>query len=498
MPRRAKKAPSKALVSTNDSVSRALGRRIVLTGNDLKGIFQHELRGVVVTGHVRRVKTAPECNIVETVLTSLTVDSSTFTSCDIKDSSIQGSRFVKCDFGSSSITHNAITNSVFEKSSFRYTDIQQCDLMDTKFLNCDLRNLLIKNCTFTRCEFRGCITSNKLLEMSLLTDCVFEKTDLQIETLAENFGITASGFKGQIRDGLAEGSHKIIDHEELKRWLRLSTAHPVQKLGVDYFLKETLLEGSPHLDASLDIRGWLPMFRTAGSFVVVLTQLVDFLIWLYEHEKLAIHALICFHSLTDSMLGALSDASSHRQALAGIGGVHLSLARVVEPYLVVLEELTTRPEMEERLLVEGPGSLSSYRKALAPLVVSDDVTIKEIRPHNSPWEILFGFGAVGSKLLFLGLFLATRTKFELSRVMSNAEAKATGPTTAIARRTRSREATLHTEPIVSLDFGGSRLAHVTPNLRFRAYLPGNLVAELRLNIASKQIAKLRKTVKDLL
>src|SRR5262245_59590645 len=118
MPRRVKKSPSKALVRADDNMSLARGRRIVLTGNDSKGVFQHELRGVVVSGHVKRVKSAPECNIVETVLTSLTVDTSRFTSCDIKDSSIRDSRFVNCDFGSSSITHNSITNSVFEKSTF--------------------------------------------------------------------------------------------------------------------------------------------------------------------------------------------------------------------------------------------------------------------------------------------------------------------------------------------------------------------------------------------
>jgi hypothetical protein len=32
----------------------------------------------------------------------------------------------------------------------------------------------------------------------------------------------------------------------------------------------------------------------------------------------------------------------------------------------------------------------------------------------------------------------------------------------------------------------------------RAYLPGNLVAELQLDIGSRGVAKLRKTVKDML
>ncbi len=495
MPRR--RQNSTQLVPSNQSKSTASGKQFILRGTDRNKIFQKELRGAVVTGHVRHVKTAPECNIVETVLTSLKMEDSTLVSCDIKDSSIRESRFAKCDFGSSSITHNIFLRSSFERCSFRYTDIHQCDFIDSRFVNCDLRNLLVKNCTFSNCEFRDCGTSNKLMEMSLLTDCVFENTDLQIETLAENFGISSSSFKGKIRDGLADKPHNTLESQNLEEWLKRSNVHPIQKLSVEYFLKDTLIDGSRHIDATLDIRNWLPMFRTAGSFLVVLTQLVEFLIWLYDHEKLTVHTLICFHSLTDSLLGALGEESQHRQALVGLGGVHLSLARVIDPYLVLLEELTSSPQLKERVLVEGPGDIGYYEKALAQLFVDNDVAIEEIRPHNSPWEILFAFGSVSSKLLFLALILSTRTKLELSRVMKTADAKASRSTTAIARR-RSTQPPLHTEPILSLDFGGTRLAHVKPHLQLRAYLPGNLVAELRLNIASKSLGKLRKLIKDLL
>jgi hypothetical protein len=305
------------------------------------------------------------------------------------------------------------------------------------------------------------------MEMSLLTDCIFENTDLQIETLAENFGISSVKFNGKIRDGLADNPHKIFGPKNLEQWLKRSTAHPIQKLSVEYFLEDTLIEGSRNIDAILDLRSWLPKFRTAGSFVVVLAQLVEFLIWLYDHEKLPLHTLVCFHSLTDSLLRALGEESSNRQALAGIGGVHLSLARVVDPYLVILEELTSSPQMEERLLVEGPGDIRYYEKALARLLAPGDVAIKEVRPHNSPWEILFAFGAVTSKLLFLALVLSTRTKLELARVVKTAEVKSTKSSTALARRRISEKVPM-TEPIISLDFGGSRVTHVTPNLRLRA------------------------------
>jgi uncharacterized protein YjbI with pentapeptide repeats len=453
---------------------------------------------MILTGHLRGVKTAPACNIVETALTSLTIHSSDFTGCDIKDSALRESHFVNCAFGSSSITHNTIFASVFEECSFRNTDIQNCDFLETTFLRCDLRNLLVKNCTFDRCTFRDCQTSNKLLEMCRLSECFFENTDLQIETLAENFGIAASGFNGRLRDGLAEGPHKIIAIDQLPNWLRKAHAHPIHKLNVDYFLKGTLLEGSSYLDASLNIQAWLPMFRTAGSFVVVLTQLIDFLIWLYDHEKLPIHTLICFHSMTDALLNALGEEPPQRQALAGIGGIHLSLARVIDPYLALLEELATSLAEDVRLLVEGPGTKAHYRRVLSPFLIRGGVIIKDIKPHNSPWELIFSFSSISPKLLFLALFLATRTKIELSRIRSTVQPHQAETTTAIAHKSLKNPRTTLIEPILSLDFGGSRMARAAPNLRLRAYLPGNLVAELRLDISSKLIAKLRKTVKDLI
>ena len=54
------------------------------------------------------------------------------------------------------------------------------------------------------------------------------------------------------------------------------------------------------------------------------------------------------------------------------------------------------------------------------------------------------------------------------------------------------------EPLVSFEFGGHFPIGTNPSLRLKAYLPGNLLAELKLNIKSKQVSKLRKVVKALL
>jgi hypothetical protein len=54
------------------------------------------------------------------------------------------------------------------------------------------------------------------------------------------------------------------------------------------------------------------------------------------------------------------------------------------------------------------------------------------------------------------------------------------------------------EPLFSVEFGMMRPNTNAPNLRLRAYLPGNLLAELKISVGSRHIGKLRRTVKDIL
>lgn len=227
-------------------------RAIVLDGADRQGVFEKEVRNAEITGSLREGRTAPVCNVIETVLRSFSADSVDFTRCDFKDDVFRSCTFRNCSFTSTSMLYSAVFSSLYENCSFHDTVMQDSEFDQTIFLNCDLSHIVVKACNFSRCEFRGCKTSNKVFEMCRLTDCLFEDTELQIETLAENFGLTATRYHGTLRDGRRDYPHRQISSADLDTWLKTAYARPLYKLNVDYFLRGTLLEGSPHLDASLE------------------------------------------------------------------------------------------------------------------------------------------------------------------------------------------------------------------------------------------------------
>jgi hypothetical protein len=342
-----------------------------------------------------------------------------------------------------------------------------------------------------------------VFETCRLTECSFRDTELQAHTIAENFGLKIADFKGILRDDRLDRPHQTLSPDDLELWVEDNATHPLQKLSIEYFLNKPLLSGSSCLDACLNIASWLPAFRTAGSFAIVLNRWADFLLWLYEQDQLPVHTLIRLHSMTDGLVRALGDRRSQQQALATISGTHLLIARPVEQYLTLLEQCALSGMQHVTLLVEGHQTKAYYYRALAPLFTRGSARITHLVRHNSPWDLGVAFGSGSSALFFMGLFLATRTRIEVFRIARKIEHQTpetiNAPTKATKRSKKKAATTASTpESIMSLDFGGSRALRPSPNFRIKAYLPGNLIAELRLDVSSKQIGKLRKTLKDLL
>jgi uncharacterized protein YjbI with pentapeptide repeats len=481
--------------------------RRILTPDEGHRLLHEEIRGIVVTGELHGGRTAHACNVVEAVFDELTADSVDFNGCDFKDSSIRSSRFVNSTFNSSSLAYNTFLHSQFESCTFAHTDIQNCEFVETTFIGCDLRNLLIKTCIFSRCEFVECQTNNKLFETCRLIDSRFRATTLQVQTLAENFGLTKSDYNDALRSDREDMAHRTIAIEDLEGWLKTTSLQPLQKANIDYFINETFLGGSVHLDASLKLDAWSSTFRTAGSFVVTLSQWADFLLWAFERDRLTVHTIIALHSMTDSLLRMLAEADLNQHVVSTLNGTRLSLARVVDEYLTVLGELTSdwSPETGLVLLVEGHGSKDYYQRTLKPMFDRAPAQIESVVPHNSPWELTLTFASASTLMFFVAFLLATRTHIELSRIRERPRAKAhgeralapTGKLRAPARRAPNRIAPL-TESILSMEFGGAQPSKVAPALRLKAYLPGNLIAEFKLTVGSRQLAKLRQTIKDML
>lgn len=469
--------------------------RIVLDDSDTAQLFARELRAVELTGHVHHARAEKSCNIVESALHDVVAESVEFLGCDWKDSAVRSCRFVRSTFGSSSLAYDTFIKTTFDNCVFDDTDIQNCEFDEVVFIGCDFRYLLIKTCTFSRCEFIRCQTNNKLFETCRFVETTFRSTELEIQTIAENFGITASAYEGVLRDDRIDLSTRKLSIPELRKWLSRSNAHPLHRINVEYFLKETLLEGSVHLDACFRFEAWLPMFRTANSFVVVLNQWVDFLLWLCERNQISMHTILAVHTMTGELLNAIHSRAEHSSRLAAISGAHLSLARAVDRYLDLVDQSARRYPNGVQLLVEGGTSKRFYEKALQALLVHTDARITAVVPHNSPWDLSIAFGSASGSMLFMAFLLATRTHIELSRIRTHVQ-----QTQKVGKKGKSvtSKSTKVADPILAVDFGRALPQSTSPNFRLRAYLPGNLLAELKITVSSRRVGRLRRVIRDLL
>jgi len=479
---------------------------IHLSGSDAAGVFEAELRNCKIGGILRDHRPAQSCNIIESALESFSTERVDFTRIDFKDNAIRSCHFLDSKFDSNTFAYNAVVGTLFEQCSFNDSDIQQCDFEQTVFLRCDFRNLLVKACTFLQCEFRDCVTSNKVFETCRLSDCAFSGTELQAQSIAENFGVTSSQYDGVLRDGRANSSHRKLTKKELAPWARQFAIHPLQRLSIDYFGGGSLLEGSQLLDTCLTVETWVPRSRTAGSFALVLSRWSEFLIWLYERDQLVIHTLLRLHSTTNTLIQALESVGTHTPWISQVRGVHLSLARLVDHYLILLEGSVGRIGNKVLLLVEGGSSEEWYRSNLKALFDrAPDAKISGLVKRNSPWDLSIVVSH-GSILLFMALFLATRTRLQLlkygDRFVPQEDTSTSTPSLELIKASQAKgdrpKAIAVTRPLLSLEFGGQQALRSTPSFRLQAYLPGNLIGDLQLDLSSRQIGKLRKIIKDIL
>jgi hypothetical protein len=481
-------------------------QKIEFTGGDPRGIFGRELRNVELTGVLSHHKTAPACNIVDTVIQSLTADTVDFTRCDFKDTAIRNSAFTRCDFRSSSFAYNAVFESSFDECSFSDTAIHSCEFIDVAFARCDLTNVLIKSSTFQRCTFTDCATNNKLFETCRFADCRFKGTDLQIQTIEENFGLTVAQYDGLLRDGRGDERHLRVPIEELTRVLEDRSRHAMQRLLVFYFLNGSLIEGSSHLDEALLLDSWLPNFRTAGSFAVVLTQWVQFILWLYERNELLAHTIIVLHTMISRLLSELSKRDAEHQALTAIRGAFASLARVVDEYIIAVDNLLESTDGRMRLIVEGEGGVEFYERGLAPLLERDGAHIVSIAPYNS-WELIVAF-IQHHPYAFITLLAAATPRMNIVYHMQKhelwfSELPGDASHSLMDQGQPAPDAATFTPPAalsasemntVPLEVYAAR--HVMRNRRLMAYRGGNLTAEFKLGgLSTATVGKIWKVVK---
>jgi hypothetical protein len=459
------------------------GQIDLVPGTPPETVFTQELRRVRLGGKVADYVVPDRCNLIECRLDHFETDAVDFSRCDFKDNAIVECRFTKTKFVGTGFALNTISKSRFEACNFFDTVIQNCEFYDVEFHGCDFTSLVIKDCAFARCSFSRCKTSNKLFEMCLLNGCHFENTELQLQTITENFGLRANEVSLALRSDRLDHPHEAVDRVALENRLTREV-RPLARLALHFFLTGSLLEGSEHLDAALDVGFWIRTQSTIGSFSTVLTRLCEFLLHLHEQNELAYLPLVQLHAVTGTLASAVPPDSRMRQAAFAVYGAHLSIARQIDDFGIAVRKFAESRRRNWTFLVEGKCPRSNYRRELRELFERGRPRIVSLVPHNSPWEMALSFPSAATVGAFFGLFLATRTRIEIRRLLD---------TVAPLPTSRGRSKSNRVQ-VAQLTLGAAKGAEAKPLVHLTTQISPTLAADFQLSVSTKCIGRVRRLV----
>lgn len=461
--------------------------------NDL---IRHRLTGTLPSGPDFSVVNFVACELYD--ITGRSID---FSECDFKDTLIKGAEFSDCKFDGGTFATTFFADTEFSRCKFYNLAAYGCDFRQVRFVDCDLTNLLVKSSQFSLCTFLNCVTSNKICEMSTLFDARFDNTPIQLETITNNFGLRLDSLTNtMIRSGRAREEHESLSVEYLKNLLGSHDLSTLEGLALEYFLEQSLLNGSPRLDESLDITRWTRIHRNPGSFVELLDKFGEFLTHLYDESQLTLHPILLLHHVTSTLTGSISSGNELHRVAMSLGGLHLILSRIVEEYLQLLHLISELTAGAVTFLAEGPEDPEYFLRELEPWISTGDIEIARVE-RNSPLIIEFITSHPQSLLALLGVFLATRTKLEITRLASSAKKRSKekdhspkfeGKRPLPAVRSEAKP------PFFSISTGMVKSPNHAYELRMLSVLPGSLLLDLKLNFSTTLASRLRGILLDLL
>jgi uncharacterized protein YjbI with pentapeptide repeats len=472
--------------------------------------FKNDLIRYRIIGTVPSSTDFSVVNFIGCELYDIVADGIDFTECDFKDTLVKGAAFSDCSFNGGTFATTFYSETEFRRCTFYNNAAYSCDFRQVHFVDCDLTNLLVKSSRFSQCTFERCITSNKICEMSTLFGVTFVDTPIQLETITNNFGLTSGDLKNAtIRSMRVREPYRSLSNDDLKALLNEQKLSALERLTLEYFLDHNLLNGSVLLDESLNIARWTRIYRNPGSFVELLDKFAEFLIHLYDENKLTVHPILLLHHVTSTLTNSLpSEEELHRVAMS-LAGIHLILSRIVEDYLRVLDLASQLTPGSATFLAEGPTDPDYYRKELEPWVETEGVKISRLE-RNSPLFIEFTASNLISLLPLLAAFHATRVKLEITRLKASLEKenttkarkksspKAKRDLPALSEKSLQRLPQKSQQSLFSISSGSVTMPTPSYELRMRALMPGSLLVDLKLNFSTTLARRLRSILLDLL
>nr|VFJ93237.1 MAG: Pentapeptide repeat-containing protein [Candidatus Kentron sp. LFY] len=457
-------------------------------------IQSQEIKNSVLTGTYNRNHTIRPANIVISKMSRFCSQDGLLQYVDFKDSYISDSSFNNTAFDYGAIINCDFSGVTFNKCTFHNVSITGTDFTSARFIDCKLDHMVIESCRFKLCEFINCTTSNKLFEFCLFSETTFRSTNLQVQTIINNFGLTNSALDScLIRNKSINEDYSILDEETL---FNIEVSTELERFKLLYYLDDTIVtSGSDEFDKTFEPTSWVKTAQIPLTFTNLLSLYQEFLFDLYDKGTCCILPIIKLHSLTGTLI---ESQNLNKTALTAIYGIHMALASVVEEYLSLISHTARNLANPIIFLTSGPIDKNYYIDNLSPIFDDPRINIVEIRKHNSPNELFISWETIQAALPLIAIFLASRFKFEikkLSKAASNDNVNSLVDKDTVSGCTQSL---IPLDKCFQLQIGFDEKQAYLYGLKLKSIFPGDLLFELGLHISLKKVALLRKILLKIL
>ena len=406
--------------------------------------------------------------------------------CDWKDCRVTDAIFDNCDMGHASFITNSFERCEFVGCRFPDTGISDCVFKECVFDRCDFKNIIIKSSQLEKSSFSNCETSNRIIESSLLIDTSWTSMDIDPRLIFGNFGLIKSEFQRcNLVTRTPVGDGVEYEWSELGEIASQSELSPVEYLRYRNFETESLEADEDAFESALDLRNWRGDVAVQASFGAQLSSFAQFLIALFERDRLPIYPLLILHSRNFEILNFLERRPDAAGLYQEVAGIHWVLARHATTFLEAVEDWSTA-FAETRILhvaAEGPVDKEYFRNWFAEAGIIG-INVEWVKPRNSPVDLALSFFNHKALIGFVAVFLSTRFKVSLSKVPCLGEEG--GPRVKVGN------------DVFAISMGLVPSKSTEYQVSVKTLLPKSFLLDLQLSMSVAFFQKARKVLVDLL
>ena len=344
------------------------------------------------------------CVFHETQIENCNFDVSDFRNCIFVNST-----FRNCILGGGTYSSCQFYNCLFEKSSLRFTSFFDLKIFQTDFEEVDVERVMFRQSELIETNFTKCSTSNKVFEDSILLDCNFSETELDIDIIISNYGLSVSDVDIElIRKNRTFPESKFVSKNDFNEYYN-SLTEDLEILKVDFFKKT---QSNEIIDFGFSLSEIARKKPSNSSFQNELKNLSKFVSYKYQTDKLELFTILKLVSQVDKEIES-GQLNHIPQLTSELLMIKLRLEEILSEEIRLIERLNllTENPIQIKFITEDNVTDEKIYSILSKLGIPVSSVISINR--NSPAEIIL---IAGASAIAIRAFAFFRFRFEIKKL----------------------------------------------------------------------------------